>query len=193
MKARHLRKLWRPIYLALVVLLTAGCAGEANKTAALSMHCPPKYSFHYADATRGFALCLPDGVKKADASAYPAGSVLFSGFAVAKETNLKNKTLIIVPGNYQTIKDAAPLPDLTTNGVTFKRVKAEEGGAGHLVVHIIYTPEEGMKKVHFDFALRSVNVENFDSSDRPKKYSQAAQMRFTEEIMSTFKRLQSAN
>ena len=40
--------------------------------------------------------------------------------------------------------------------------------------------------MHFDFTYRSVNVGNFDPANRPKEYDRAAQIKWSEDIMSTF-------
>ena len=69
--------------------------------------------------------------------------------------------------------------------MTFERRKFDEGSAGRLTLHIIYTWKR--KKLYFDFQLRSVDVNNFDPSNRPAEYNRATQIKFTEQIMSTFR------
>ena len=82
-----------------------------------------------------------------------------------------------------------PAGSLTADGVVFKRVKANEGSAGHSTLHVIYTWKKNGKVMHFDFTHYAVNVGNFDPPNRPAEYDQAAQIKMSEEIMSTFKRL----
>jgi len=90
-----------------------------------------------------------------------------------------------VPGDYDLLKSAEGFGRFTAGNVTFERAKFEEGSAGHLTLHIIYTWKG--KKLHFDFQLRSVNVNNFDPSNRPAEYNRDAQIKLTEQIMSTFR------
>jgi len=73
----------------------------------------------------------------------------------------------------------------TAGNVTFERAKFEEGSAGHLTLHIIYTWKS--KNLHFDFEHRSANVNNFDPPNRPIEYDRNAQIKITEQIMSTFR------
>jgi hypothetical protein len=148
--------------------------------------CPPEYPFQYLDRSHGFRICLPAEIKRGvtDDPTYPKGAILFTGFAVPAKTNLEKKNLIIVSGDYEFLKSAEPFGQFTANGITFKRAKIEDGAAGSLDLHVIYTPTA--KNVHFDFVLHSVNVNNFDPSNRPAEYNHAAQIKFTEQIMSTF-------
>jgi hypothetical protein len=166
---------WLCIALALVSSAGAGC--------------PPEYPFQYLDRLHGFQICLPAEIKRGvtDDPSYPKGAVLFTGFAVPPKTNLDKKDLIIVSGDYDVLKSAEPFGQFTANGVTFKRAKFEDGHAGGLDLHVIYTPKG--KNLHFDFDLRSVNVNNFDPPNRPSEYNHAAQIKFTEQIMSTFSML----
>jgi hypothetical protein len=184
MKLPSLPKLSRLALAASVVALSMGCVTNAPK----AQPCPAKYSFHYEDAARGFSLCLPAKVKKADSSGFTDGRVVFGGFAVPAGTNLEAKTLIIVNGNYDELQGATPSGSVTVDGVVFQRVQADEGSAGHSTLHVIYTWKKGAKVVHFDFTHLAVNVLNFDPPNRPKEYDRAAQIKLTEEIMSTFKR-----
>jgi hypothetical protein len=151
--------------------------------------CPPEYPFQYLDRLHGFQICLPAEIKRSvtDDPSYPKGSTLFTGFAVPAKTNLDKKALIIVSGHYDFLKSAKPFGQFTASGITFRRAKFEDGHAGGLDLHIIYTPAG--KNLHFDFDLSSVNVLNFDPPNRPAEYNHAAQIKFTEQIMSTFSML----
>lgn len=146
--------------------------------------CPPQYSVPYADPAHGFRICLPAEVKRAVAD-YPKNSIVFTGFTVPAKTNLRSKRLLIISGYYDLLKSAEGFGRFTTGNVTFERAKFEEGSAGHLTLHIIYTWKS--KKLHFDFEHRSVNVNNFDPSNRPAEYNRNAQIKLTEQIMSTFR------
>jgi hypothetical protein len=75
------------------------------------------------------------------------------------------------------------------DGVTFRRATAGEGSAGHLDQYIVYTWKHGGKKLHFDFDLRSANVNDYPPSSRPAQFDYAAQVQSTEEIMRTFRLL----
>jgi len=187
MKSFFLTDFSSHICIAVVLIMTTGCANDREKPSYPVSDRPAKSPFHYTDAAHGFSLCLPAKVKKGDASAYPAGSVVFTGFAVPARTNLEVKQLIVVPGKYDMTQAATAFGHFTANGVSFERVKAEEGSAGHLTVHIIYAWKKGSREVHFDFAHRSVNIRNFDPSNRPAEYNRCIQIKITEEIMSTFK------
>jgi hypothetical protein len=176
------------ICVALALTTTTGCANQIEKAPPVS-ECPSTYSFRYVDPVHGFSLCLPANVKKGDASDFPTDSVVFTNFAVPAKSNLQAKELIIVPGKYDMLQSATAFGHFTAGGVTFNLLKAEEGSAGHLTLHIIYTWKRGSQEMEFDFAHRSVNVANFDPSNRPKEYSQAGQVKLTEQIMSTFKPL----
>jgi hypothetical protein len=167
--------------LVLAVALCAGCATDGHKPSP----CPARYSFHYQDAARGFSLCLPTGLQKADAN----GTTVFTGFAVPPGTNLQEKKLVVVTGNYDEMQGAKAAGSLTADGVVLKRVQLDEGSAGHSTLHVIYTWKNGAKNVHFDFTHRAVNVGNFDPPNRPAEYDRPAQIQITEEIMRTFKRL----
>jgi hypothetical protein len=112
-------------------------------------------------------------------------STLFTGFAVPAKTNLESKDLIIVPGDYDMLEGAESFGRFTAGNVTFERAKFDEGSAGHLTLHVIYTWKS--KKLHFDFEHRSVNIYNFDPGQRPAEYSRDAQIKLTEQIMSTFR------
>ena len=146
----------RCLCLALALISTATAA------------CPPDYPFAYVDRVHRFSVCLPAGVIKEETTGYPAGSVLFSGFALQPKTNLRSKQLLIVAGEY----------DL--------RAQFEEGSAGHLTAHLIYTWKDGNTEVHFDFEDRSVNIYNFDPGQRPTEYNRQDEIKISEQIMSTF-------
>lgn len=182
-------QLFPPVCIAVGMTIITSRVTDGEKPPQSLSECPSKYSFHYADSIHGFSLCLPAKVKKGDASAYSGVSVVFTGFAVPAKTNLKAKQLIIVPGKYDIIQSATAFGHFAAHGATFKRMKAEEGSAGHLTIHIIYIWRKGSQTVHFDFAHRSVNVANFDPSNRPAEYNRGTQIKITEEIMSTFKLL----
>jgi hypothetical protein len=151
--------------------------------------CPPEFPFQYLDRSHGFQICLPAEIKRGvtDDSIYPKGATLLTGFALPAKTNLDRKDLIIVFGDYDVLKSAEPFGQFTANGVTFKRAKFEDGHAGGLDLHVIYTPMG--KNLHFDFDFSSVDVDNFDPPNRPAEYDHAAQIKFTEQIMSTFSML----
>lgn len=151
--------------------------------------CPPAYPFEYVDRVHEFRICLPTGVTKEAAPAYPAGSVLFNGFVLEPKTNLRSKQLVIVPGDYDLLKNATPFGHFSAKGETFERAKFEEGSAGHLDLHVIYTWKRGNNVVHFDFEDRSVNVYNFDPGQRPAEYNRDEEIKITEQSMSTFRKL----
>jgi len=169
---------------AVGLLLIASCCCGTSKESNQSPNCPAEYSFGYTDPVHGFRICLPAGVKRAVAD-YPKDSIKFTGFAVPTKTNLESKDLIIVPGDYDVLKSADPFGRFTVGSVTFERAKFEEGSAGHLTLHIIYTWKR--KNIHFDFEHLSVNVMNFDPPNRPAGYNRDAQIKLTERIMSTFR------
>jgi hypothetical protein len=173
-------------WLVFVAALTACAAPSANHTTT-TVSCPASLPFAYVDQARGFRICLPAGLQKGVPAQSSPGSVLFTGFAVPANTNLRSKQLSIISGEYDLLKSAKPFGQFTANGVTFKRAKFEEGSAGHLDLHVFYTPAG--KNLHFDFDHHSVNVLNFDPSNRPAEYNRAAQIKFTEQIMSTFSML----
>jgi len=183
--------LFRCVSVALIMMLASGCSALPwQKPHHHAAQCPPQFSFHYVNAVRGFSLCLPAGVQQSNASGYPAGTVIFTGFAVPAGTNLESKKLLIVPGAYSDIiSSATAFGHFTADGVTFKRTKFGDGSAGHMDIHIIYTWTNGSKKLNFDFDLHSVNPGVYDPSNRPAEYNLNAQVKNTEEIMSTFKRL----
>jgi hypothetical protein len=162
------------LYMTLALIGVAGAA------------CPPEYSFRYVDRSHGFEICLPAEIKRGVADD-PKGATQFTGFPVPPGTNLEKKNLIIVSGDYDLLENAQPLGQFTAHGVTFKRAKLEDASAGHLDWHIIYTPAG--KNLHFDFDHRSVNIYNFDPGRRPREYDRAAQIKITEQIMSTYRPL----
>jgi hypothetical protein len=166
---------------ALMLIWNSGCATSSPKPSP----CSSKYSFHYADAAHHFSLCLPAGLTKTATNT----SVTFTGFAVPAGTNLEAKTLVIVSGSYDFLQGATAAGSITADGVVLHRVQLDDGSAGHSTLHVIYTWKQGAKAVHFDFTHRAVNVGNFDPPNRPLEYDRAAQIKITEEIMSTFKRL----
>ena len=149
--------------------------------------CPPDYPFTYVDRVHRFSVCLPAGVIKEETTGYPAGSVLFSGFALQPKTNLRSKQLLIVSGEYDLLNSAAPFGHFAANGLSFERAQFEEGSAGHLTAHLIYTWKDGNTEVHFDFEDRSVNIYNFDPGQRPTEYNRQDEIKVSEQIMSTFR------
>jgi hypothetical protein len=167
---------------ALLMTLSVGCAtnGPSN-----SGPCPSKYSLHYQDAARGFSLCLPAGVQVANTG----GRLTFTGFPVPAGTNLQQKSLVVVSGSYDMLQGATPAGSFTADGVVFKRVRTDEGSAGHSTLHVIYTWQKAGKTLHFDFMHYAVNVGNFDPPNRPPEYEKAAQIKLSEEIMGTFKKM----
>jgi hypothetical protein len=177
-----MRKIWAAVLLALTLGYAHGVPKQPNR----SDYCPPEYPFEYFDRVHGFQICLPAGIKRGVADD-PKGATLFTGFTVPTKTNLEKKELIVVSGDYDFLKSAEPFGQFTANGVTFKRAKVEDGSAGHLDLHIIYTPAG--KNIHFDFDLRSVDIYVFDPGQRPTEYDRAAQIKITEQIMSTFRTL----
>jgi hypothetical protein len=189
MKSFLLTELSRRVWIAVALIILTACTSQSEKRPYSASACPSPYSFRYADSVHGFSVCLPAKVKKGDASDYPAGSVVFTGFAVPAKTNLQAKQLIIVPGKYDIMESATAFGHLTADGVTFKRLKAEEGSAGHLTLHMLYAWKKGSKEIHFDFAHRSVDVGNFDPYNRPAEYNRSAQIKMTEQIMRTFREL----
>jgi hypothetical protein len=164
-------------------LLMACSTGGASTQPNSLPGCPPQYPLAYADPAHGFRICLPAGIKRAAAD-YPKDSIVFTGFTVPPKTNLRSKSLLIISGDYDLLKDAKRFGHFTAGNVTFERGRFEEGSAGHLTLHIIYTWKS--KNLHFDFELRSVNIYNFDPAQRPAEYNRAAQIKMTEQIMSTF-------
>jgi hypothetical protein len=176
------------IWLALAAALSA-CASESTDQSSVSASCPPSLPFAYVDQAHGFRVCLPTGLTQETAQNYVAGSVQFTGFALPPKTNLRSKQLLIVSGQYDLLKSAAPFGHCSANGITFERAKFDEGSAGHLTLHIIYSWKHGKSAIHFDFEHRSVNIYNFDPPQRPAEYDRAAQIKITEQIMSTFQKL----
>jgi hypothetical protein len=189
MKTFSLLELSRYGFIGLMMAFGGGCASMHQKPQPPVAHCPAKYSFHYVDSAHGYSLCLPAQAKKGDASGYPTGSVLFNGLPVPAGTNLESKQLIIVSGMDDNMQGSTAFGHLTVDGVTFQRVKASDGSAGHSTLHVIYTWTHNGKTLHFDFAHRAVNVLVFDPPNRPAEYDQAAQVKISEEIMHTFRRL----
>ncbi len=190
MKASSPAVLCRFASACIATLLAAGCATRPPlPPPPIQAHCPAKFSDHYVDTVHRFSLCLPAGLSKGDAGAYPSGTVLFTGFAVPAGTNLEAKQLIIVPGTDPDMQGATPDGRLTADGVTFSRVQAGEGSAGHLTQYYIYTWTHGGKTLHFDFSLYSSNVNDYPPASRPAEFDLPAQVKFTREIMKTFRLL----
>jgi len=129
------------------------------------------------------------GLRRETPEDYPERSVQFTGFALPRKTNLVSKWLLIVSGDYDLLKAATPFGHFKANSITFERARFDEGSAGHLTLHIIYSWKHGKSAIHFDFEHRSVNIYNFDPSQRPAEYDRAAQIKITEQIMSTFRTL----
>ncbi len=174
-----------------VAAFAAGCAAPSKPVA--SHHpahpvCPP-HSHLYKDTAHHYRLCLPNGVTTGDASAYPAGSTVFKGFALPTGTNLQDKKLVFIPGTDPDVVSGTASGHLTAGGVTFKRVKFDEGSAGHSTLHIIYTGKHAGKTLNFDFTHYAANVLNFPPQNRPHEYNRAHQLHLSEEIMHTFQPL----
>jgi hypothetical protein len=195
MKTPPLADLSRNVVIGLALILTAGCATHKETPppapAPVHKHCPAKFSYHYVDSPHGFSLCLPKHLTKGDASSYgyPAGSALFTGFSVPAGTNLVTKKLIIVSGTDSDIQGATAWGHFSADGVTFTRQKALDGSAGHMTTYISYGWTHGGKVLHFDFQLFASNPAVFPPATRPAEYSLNAQLKYSEEIMSTFHRL----
>ncbi len=166
-----------------MLILIACCACGTSTQSNSSSECSPQYPLAYADPAHGFRICLPAEVKRAVAD-YPKDSIVFTGFTVPPRTNLRSKRLLIISGDYDLLKSAKSFGRFTAGNVTFERGRFEEGSAGHLTLHIIYTWKS--KNLHFDFELRSVNIYNFDPAQRPAEYNRAVQIKIAEQIMSTF-------
>jgi len=178
----------KDIWLALAAALSA-CAAQAANQSSMSAGCPPSLPFAYVDRAHGFRICLPAGLRRETPEDYPERSVQFTGFALPRKTNLESKWLLIVSGDYDLLKDATPFGHFKANNIEFERAKFDEGSAGHLTLHIIYSWKQGKNAIHFDFQQRSVNPYNFDPPQRPAEYDRAAQIKITEQIMSTFRTL----
>jgi hypothetical protein len=176
----------RKICAAALLAVTVGHAQCVTKQPGRPDYCPTEYPFEYFDRVHGFQICLPAGIKRGVADD-PKGATLFTGFAVPAKTNLEKTELVVVSGDYDFLKSAEPFGQFTANGVRFTRAKVEDGSAGHLDLHIIYTPTG--KNIHFDFDLHSVDIYVFDPGQRPTEYDRAAQIKITEQIMSTFRTL----
>ncbi|HEV7404704.1 MAG TPA: hypothetical protein VGO11_17315 [Chthoniobacteraceae bacterium] len=179
---------WLPIALTLF----AGCAAPAPENPTLrpcgaTNSAGSGNSFHYQDPARGFSLCLPAGLKKT-AGTGPDQPVTFSGLAVPKGTNLETKTLVIASGKNDLVTGASAATSFKGGGLNFQRFIVEDGSAGHSTMHVIYAGHERGKDFYLDFTHRAVNVLNFDPPNRPKEYNRAAQIKLTEEIMSTFRK-----
>jgi hypothetical protein len=175
----------------------AGCAAQKKPAPAPpphhpvpTAHCPAKYPQHYADATQGYSICLPANVSKGDASGLPAGTVVFDGFSVPAGTNLVSKRLIVQPGSDSTYILQAPtsLAPLTAGGVTFQRVKSTDVGAGQQYLNVIYVWKHNGRQLNFVFQHHAVNP-GIIGPPHPAVYNEAAQIKITEEIMRTFRRL----
>ena len=193
MKTPSFTQVSRPLFGA-AILFATGCAAlhhQPSPTPQPAPHhgCPAQLPVHYANTALKFSLCLPVHVKKGDASAYPAGSVLLTGFSVPSGTNLESKQLLVIPAEDPNMQGATAFGHLSVAGVNFQRVQADDGSAGHSTKHIVYTWKQGSKQVHFDFALRAVNPDVFDPAHRPQQYNVAAQVKLTEDIMRTFQKL----
>lgn len=191
-KPASLSKSARHITLASAMLLMAGCVSPKPKPTPPHPHptsqCPAKYPQHFADATQGYSICLPANVSKGSASGFPAGTVVFNGFTVPAGTNLTRKQLVIQPGVDDNLQGATPFGQFTVDGVTFQRAMESDAGAGHRALHIIYTRTHAGKKLNFDFGHYSVNPQ-IVGPPHPAEFNQAAQIKITEEIMKTFRRL----
>jgi hypothetical protein len=182
--------------LGLALILISGCCSMKPKTAstpppppAVHKRCPAEFPFHYVDSAHGFSLCLPKHLTKTDASSYPAGSVMFTGFSVPAGTNLQSKKLIIVSGTDSNLQAATGWGHLTADGVTFKRMTAGDGSAGHMTTYLSYTWTEPSQVLHFDFQLYAVNPMVYPPATRPEEYNLGAQRAYANEVMDTFRKL----
>jgi hypothetical protein len=141
------------------------------------------------DSSQHFGFCLPAGLQKSAADGYPAGSIRFQGFGVPAGTNLVSKQLIIIPGADPNLQGATASGTFKAGNVTFQRSTAEEGAAGHSIQYVIYSSAQGGKTLSFEFVLNSTNRSNYPPASRPAQFDYAAQVKSTEEIMKTFRRL----
>jgi hypothetical protein len=169
------------VCLAPAVLLVASCAAPTP-----TGPCPAKYPVHQVSVSQHYSLCLPANLQAGSNSGLPAGSQVFTGFAVPAGTNLTRKQLNIQPGSDDNLQGATPFDHLTVGGVTFQRRKEDDAGAGHRVEHIIYVWTHAGKKLYFDFGLFSVNP-GIVGPPHPQVYNEPAQVKSTEEIMRTFR------
>ncbi len=175
--------------LGFALLLTAGCCHmhvPATPPPA-AKRCPAKFSYHYVDPAHGFSLCLPKHLTKTAADGYPAGSVTFTGFSVPAGTNLVTKKLIIVSGTDSNLQAATGWGHLTADGVTFQRMTAGDGSAGHMTTYLSYTWTQPSQTLHFDFQLYAVNPLVYPPATRPTVYDLSAQQAYANEVMHTFR------
>ena len=164
-----------------LLTIAVGCSTRPLNTDV----CPANYPFHYVDKGHQFSICLPPNLKMST----PGGSTTFTGFPVPKGTNLMAKSLTIATGNYDYLTGAKPAGSLTVDNVVFQRAELQDGSAGHLTLHVIYTWKTQGQSLHFDFAHAAVNLAVYDPADRPQEYNRDAQIKITEEIMQTFRRM----
>jgi hypothetical protein len=195
MKPTFLSQSTRHVSLASAVLLMAGCAAQKKPTPAPApqhpaptSQCPAKYPIHHVSLAQGFSICLPANLQAGSTSGLPAGSLVFTGFPVPAGTNLTRKQLNIQPGSDDNLQNATPFGQLTAGGVTFQRMKEGDAGAGHREEHIIYAWTHAGKKLYFDFGLYSVNPA-IVGPPHPAEFNEPAQVKSTEEIMRTFRRM----
>ena len=194
MKSPLLAKSARHLSLASALILMAGCAAPKKTTVpapvppAPTSQCPSKYPQHYADAAQRYSICLPANVSKGNASGLPAGTVVFNGFSVPAGTNLLSKRLIIQPGADDLLQTATAFGQFTAGGVTFQRMKETDAGAGQEYLNIIYVWKHAGQQLNFVFEHHAVNPGNI-GPPQPTVYNEAVQVKITEEIMKTFRRL----
>lgn len=195
MKTAFLSKSARHISLAAAVILMAGCtphkkapAPAPGKKPVQVSQCPANYPKHYADAAQGYSICLPKNVTKTNGAGFPAGTAEFIGFSVPAGTNLTSKRLIVQPGANDLLQGATPFGQFTADGVTFKRVKATDAGAGQQYLNIIYVWKHAGKQLCFVFEHHAVNP-GIVGPPHPAVYNEAQQIAISEAIMKTFHRL----
>ena len=189
MKTFSLAKMFVPVAAMLLAAAFSGCTTPESTDQCKLVKYGGKSMEPYTDTTNKFRICIPEHLTKTGPDASTQGAVIFSGFPVPAGTTLESKKLYIVSGPYNELSAASPFGHLIAGGVTFQRAKFDEGSAGHFDLHIIYTWTMGSKQLHFDFVHHSVDPGVYPPGQQPPNYNQAAQIKLTEEIMDTFKRL----
>ena len=169
------------LHLTLLCVLVAGCSTRLLNTD----FCPANYPFRYVDKAHQFSLCLPPNLKMP----VPDGPTTFTGFPVPKGTNLVAMSLVIATGKYDGLTGARPAGSLAVGDVVFQRSQVEGGSIGHSTLHVIYTWRTQGRVLYFDFVHAAVNLPIYDPADRPREYDRAAQIKISEEIMRTFRKM----
>ena len=183
-------KIVRHITVASAMILMAGCTAPTppHPNPSPTSQCPANLPQHILNHAQHYSLCLPANVHAGSTSGLPAGSAVYTGFSVPAGTNLERKQLNIQPGSDDNLQGATAFGQFTAGGVTFQRMKESDAGAGHREEHIIYIWTHGGAKTYFDFGLHSVNPQ-IVGPPHPAEYNEPAQVKSTEEIMKTFRRV----